>query len=80
MDSVDQDQTAQNMQSGNQDFLFLPQKLLMLSTVRKGLTLYYKIPTFNDPGKEAFLNIEGKGENAGYQHFLLFPRFLPFEN
>ena len=28
--------------------------------------------------KEAFENILGKGENAGNQHFLLFPkRFLP---
>ena len=26
-----------------------------------------------------FENIEGKGENAGYQHFLLFPQcFLPY--
>ena len=34
--------------------------------------------TFNDPGKEAFENIVGKGENAGNQHFLLFPQyFLP---
>ena len=22
-------------------------------------------------------NIVGKGENAGYQHFLLFPQFFP---
>ena len=29
--------------------------------------------------REAFENIEGKGENAGNQHFLLFPQcFLPF--
>ena len=29
--------------------------------------------------KEAFENILGKGENAGNQHFLLFPKmFLPF--
>ena len=29
--------------------------------------------------KEAFQNILGKGENAGNQHFLLFPKcFLPF--
>ena len=28
----------------------------------------------------AFENIVGKGENAGYQHFLLFPQcFLPFK-
>ena len=35
-------------------------------------------PTFNDREEEGFLNIVGKGENAGYQHFLLFPQcFLP---
>ena len=29
--------------------------------------------------KKPFENIVGKGENAGYQHFLLFPQcFLPF--
>ena len=29
--------------------------------------------------KRTFKNILGKGENAGYQHILLFPhRFLPF--
>ena len=38
------------------------------------ITLYYTIPTFNDPDKEAFKNIVGKGENAGNQHFLLFPQ------
>ena len=26
--------------------------------------------------KRAFENIVGKGENAGYQHFLLFPQFF----
>ena len=30
-------------------------------------------------GKRAFENIVGKGENAGNQHFLIFPQFfLPF--
>ena len=30
--------------------------------------------------KKLFENIVGKGENAGYQHFLLFPRcFLSFQ-
>ena len=45
-----------------------------------GLTLSFTIPTFNTSGKEAaFENIVGKGENAGNQHFLLFPRcFLLF--
>ena len=43
------------------------------------LILYHTIPTFNDLEKEAFENIAGKGENAGNQHFLLFPQcFLPF--
>ena len=46
---------------------------------RNCLTLYHTIPTVNDPEKEAFENIVGKGENAGNQHFLLFPLcFLPF--
>ena len=31
-------------------------------------------------GKATFENIVGKGENAGYQHFLLFPQcFLPYK-
>ena len=38
------------------------------------LTLYHTIPTFNDPEEEGFENIAGKGENAGNQHFLLFPQ------
>ena len=43
------------------------------------LTLYRTIPTYNNPEKESFENIVGKGENAGNQHFLLFPQcFLPF--
>ena len=41
------------------------------------LTLSHTIPTFNDPVKEPFENIMGKGENAGNQPFLLFPFFLP---
>ena len=48
---------------------------------KKGdLTLYQTIPTFNDPEEvEDFLKILWrKGENAGNQHFLLFPQyFLP---
>ena len=36
-------------------------------------TLYLKILTFNHPEKEAFEDIEEKGENAGTQHFLFFP-------
>ena len=30
-------------------------------------------------GNKALENIVGKGENAGNQHFLLFPHFLPFQ-
>ena len=42
------------------------------------LTLYNTIPTFIDHEKEAFRKHYGKGENAGNQHFLLFPQcFLP---
>ena len=44
------------------------------------LTLCQTIPTFNDPEKEPFENNIRKGENAGNQHFLLFPCFLPFPN
>ena len=45
----------------------------------KELTLYHRIPTFADPEKnDPFENIVGIGENAGNQHFLLFPQcFLP---
>ena len=45
------------------------------------LTLYHKMPNFNDSEKKkkTYQNIMGKGENAGNQHFLLFPPcFLPF--
>ena len=44
------------------------------------LTLYHTIPTFNDPLlRKTFENIVEKEENAGNQHFLLFPQcFLPF--
>ena len=34
------------------------------------LMLSHTIPTFNDPEREGFENIVGKGENAGNQHFL----------
>ena len=43
------------------------------------LTHYHTIPTFDDLRKKPLENIEGKGENAGDQHFLLFPQcFLLF--
>ena len=34
---------------------------------------YRLIPTSNNPEEEGFGKTEGKGENAGTQHFLLFP-------
>ena len=34
------------------------------------------MPNFNNSKKEAFENIVGKGENAAYQHFLLFQHFF----
>ena len=44
------------------------------------LTLYYKIPTFNYLWKRTLENTVGKGENAGNQHFLLFPQcFLLYQ-
>ena len=58
-------------------FLYLNSK--NYSKQISGLTLYHTIPTLNDPEKKAFENIVGKRENAGNQHFLLFPQcFLPF--
>ena len=42
------------------------------------LTLNLRIPTFNFPETVAFWKYCVKGDNVGYQHFLLFPRFLPF--
>ena len=43
-----------------------------------GLTLYHTIPTYYDCYKKPFKNTVEKGENAGDQHFLLFPQcFLP---
>ena len=37
------------------------------------LTLYHIIPTFNNPVNGGFEDIVEKGENAGDQHFLVFP-------
>ena len=43
------------------------------------LTLYHTIPTLTTLTNRPYENIMGKGENAGNQHFLLFPlHFLPF--
>ena len=41
------------------------------------LILYHTIPTFNYPKNRALENTVGKGENAGNQHFLLFPQCFP---
>ena len=45
------------------------------------MTLYHKMTTFDATEKKMpFENVVGEGENAGNQHFLLFPRcFLPFQ-
>ena len=44
-----------------------------------GLNQYHTIPTLMTLGEKPFEKIVGKGENAGSQHFLLFPQcFLPF--
>ena len=45
-----------------------------LGRLNTTLTIYNTIPTFNDPEEKAFENIVGKEENAGNQHFLLFPQ------
>ena len=47
---------------------------------KRGITLdHHTILTFNDPEREGFFKTWwGKGENAGYQHFILVPQcFLP---
>ena len=51
-----------------------------LSAVKRfAFTLYHTITTLWALYKRPFENIVGKGENAGNQHFLLFPQcFLPF--
>ena len=48
----------------------------------KGLSHYFRILSFNDlnfKASKTFENIVEKGENAGTQHFLIFPQcFLSF--
>ena len=47
---------------------------------RQSLTLYHTIPLFTTPKKKPFKEIVGNGENAGNQHFLLFPQcFLSYQ-
>ena len=44
------------------------------------ITLCYTIQDLNNSDKETFENIVEIGENAGNQHFLLFPQcFLPYQ-
>ena len=38
--------------------------------------LYLIIRTLNNLGKKHFENFVGKGENAGNQHFVLFPEYI----
>ena len=65
-------------------FEIVVRKLFQLAPVQnllfgKGLTLYQTITTLTTLYEKPFENIVGKGENAGKQHFLLFPQcFLPF--
>ena len=46
---------------------------LLLTFCKFLFSLDHTIPTFNNPEKESFEKIVGKRENAGNQHFLLFP-------
>ena len=59
-------------------FFNLDQSNILLSG--KELTIHLTIPTVNTPEEEAFgRQFRGKEENAGNQHFLLFPQcFLPY--
>ena len=46
--------------------------------IRRRLTLYRKTPVSDDHEEEAFWKtLWEKGENAGYQHFLLFLQCFP---
>ena len=47
-----------------------------ISECSNRFTIYQSKSTlsFSCPKNKAFENILGKGENAGYQHFLLFPK------
>ena len=69
-----------------EQFLLFPQHFLRLVVLTrenqglhgKGLTFTAQSRLLTYLRKEAFENILGKGENAGNQHFLLFPKcFLP---
>ena len=45
-----------------------------ISSSGKGLNVYYITTKFDAFGEKPFENMVGKGENAGNQHFLLFPQ------
>ena len=47
------------------------------SLAKGGLTVYPKSQLLTTIRKESFENLLGKGENAGNQHFLLFPKGFP---
>ena len=50
-----------------------------LRVITSSLTLYHIMTTSDALGKKAFENV-GKEENAGNQHFFLFPQcFLSYE-
>ena len=54
--------------------------LTMFSTLTQipNLTHSHTVTPFDAPEKQAFENIVGNGENAGNQHFLLFPQCFLF--
>ena len=59
----------------NYIIIFLHCILFVKNAVREHFTTQFKLLT--TLRKKPFENIEGKGENAGDQHFLLFPhRYL----
>ena len=74
--------------AGHQHFLLFPhffQRPLIQGYFKslwcgKELILHNTILCYNNLSKNPFQNIVGKGENAGNQHFLLFPQcFLPYQ-
>ena len=53
----------------------------MCVTNRHDMTLSVKVALNHNTTNQLIENIVGKGENARYQHFLLFRQcFLPFPN
>ena len=60
--------------------LIFDEIFLQIYTIIQNLTLYNTIPILTPMERKAFENILEKGENAGNQHFLLFPQcFLFFQ-